>query len=45
MKPSETRHHINVATKDHAREARIDIGLLLIALSSFLNGVGLIIRR
>jgi hypothetical protein len=45
MKPSETRHHINVATKDHARDVFIDIGLLLIALSFFFNDVGLIIRR
>ena len=34
MKASETRHHINVAIKDHVRDAFIDIGLLLMAPSS-----------
>jgi len=44
MKASETKHHMNVATKDQAKDARIDIGLLLMTLSSFANGVSLIIR-
>jgi hypothetical protein len=35
MKASETKHHMNVATKDQARDARIDIGLLLMTLSFF----------